>query len=242
MQLLLLRGLREILISGDQLLTAGVVGPKSTISFEALKRLLHLCLQAYEFALSFNSNVPLRRTMLRHQLADSLDTVVLNQQESGSLLLLCEVLHSIYLRGIKAEGEGGTELLPKCLGRDRTALGELCRRYFEISQVAIQRYIELRQPNSLHRKIGRSWVEMAGKILRQWRHLDELYGRGEDLDVDLLRLGEGSVEVQLTIVAELVSIGDRAAPVVLAAKEYLLAGLGRLTRHRLDTLGFAMSA
>lgn len=235
MQLLLLRRFREMIINGDT--STSIVGPNSTMTFSALKRFLHICLRAYEFALSFNSNVPLRKVMLKHQLADSLDTVVLNQQESGSLLLLCDILYSFYLKGLKSE-KGS---LLGSLQRDKTTLLELSKRYFEISQVAIQRYIELRQPNILHRKIGRSWVEMTTRILRQWNSLGDLYGTGEDLDVDLLLLGEGHVEVQMTVVVELVSVGDRAAPVASAAKECLLASLCRLTHHRLDSLGFKAS-
>lgn len=208
-----------------------ILAQTSTIPLPALKSLLHLILRLYEFAEKFNGNLALRSTMVKHKLAENIELLVLNHQEYGSLSLLIDILHSIHLQSIKG-------IVPlSCLAEVSV---EMSQTYYDVSKVALQRFLLLRQPNQLCRRIGRSWVEMASRILRQWRLINDIFANyptmnQEDPRRQLILGGEKMSEMQISIALELCLL-DHSSSVSSAAKEFILAVTSRLTSHRINHL------
>jgi hypothetical protein len=227
LQLLFLDLMRSLLIK-----TPGqsIMGPDSTIPVASLNYLLGLLLRSYEFAISFNANMPLREVMVHTGFAKTVEELVLNRQETGAILLLVESLFSLYRRGL-LNGD-----LFSTLREDHSALTDMATRLFEVSITALRRFVELRLPNETRRRTGKAWTEVVSTVLSQWRTLVDILDDKSKKDQALAIVAERSFETQIVIALEVFAVADKASTVVLMAREFVLAATGRLARLRLATL------
>lgn len=228
-QLLFLNMLRAITVECEP--EESIIGPNSTLGFSSLKTILLMLLRAYEFAVSFNGNIGLRATIVKHRLAESIELVVLNQQESGTLSLLTGLLFDLYRAALTFE--------PKVIAIMELPVvqEEVALQYLKISEVALQRYVELKLPNRLRRKAGRSWADLGHRILRHWIALNKLYCEPPStLNHDLLIMGHKSIEMQIAIALELCTCSERTSPVAMSAKEFVSATVYRLASSQLAVL------
>lgn len=214
-----------------------ILGPHSRLGFGAFKTILLILLRAYEFAVSFNGNMPLRLTMVKHRLADSAESVVLNQQENGSLFILTGMLFELYTAALTLKGQVWPML------ETAEVQEEVALQYLKISEVALQRYVELKLPNRLYRKVGKSWTELGLRILRQWIAINRLASEHDvsSLNQPLLVMAHTSIETQIAIALELCTSSERTSSVTMAAKEFVSATVCRLVGCQLTLLRDSLS-
>jgi hypothetical protein len=229
-QLMLLDLFKEITIKAEE----SILSPASSISFDSANSLLGLILRLYEFATSFNGNLPLRQVMINAGIGANLEELILTRQETGSLSLLLDILFEFYDRGLK-KGEQLT-----CLYESSDALCGLAQRYFEVSTVALRRCIEMRIPNATRKRISKSWNELASAVLRQWSSISQsLELRNKGSNVELCNIGEKMMDTQLSVALEFCLLMDRNHHAFEEAKEFVINTNQMLLRFRLESFGIS---
>lgn len=221
MQLLFLDMINDLAIRcGDE---KCMFGANSFLDITNAKRWLEILLRSYEVAFSFNANIQLRETMVKAGFAENLELLVLIKQETLALIFAIEIYHKIFMASLK-----GIALLP-ALVEDEGGKKELAQRYLELSTLALQRYVEMKQPNSIFPRPGKSWKSLTANVLVQWRQtVDVLFNTSICQNFTLQRLAFDQLKTKVALGLEIYRVADANSSVLEAARELISVTTSKL--------------